>query len=238
MIYELINSTTHGNNVVLYKCITEDRHYYKKVAFTLEANKVLTREKKGYDWFFSETSRDNTVKLHKKYYFELDMPNFADRAFPSRCRIKSYKCIIKQIIDFYNLYWSKTEKFSVHGDLGPWNTVLDSKGDICLLDWEHFHLAEKEFWGFDVINMLFISLCHQYKSITHIGRGTKDFLKECYDRLADSGDSSNKILGNPFINSREYIRNHHKEFGANFEEKFVLASHRLDELEMLDSIVV
>ncbi len=238
MIYELINSTTHGNNVVLYKCIANDRYYYKKVAFTLEANNVLTREKEGYDWFFKETGRDNTVKLHKKYYFELDMPNFADRSFPSSCKINSHKDLIRQIINFYKRYWPKTEKFSVHGDLGPWNTVLDNRGEIHLLDWEHFHLAQKEFWGFDVINMLFISLCHQYRSINRIGRGTLDFLKECYGLLTDSVDSSNKILSNPFVNSRKYIIDHHKVFGANFENKFILVSHLPEELDMLDSIVM
>jgi len=76
MLCELITNNTHNNNIALYKCYNADKVFYRKAAFSRWGNKVIENEKKGYDWFYKDSEPSINVRLNKKYFCELDIPQF------------------------------------------------------------------------------------------------------------------------------------------------------------------
>ena len=78
-----------------------------------------------------------------------------------------------------------------------------------IIDWEHFHYNKKEFFGFDIINMLFIHLQYQYRWSSYWGWNWvafvkprhANFIKECIDMLGNVG-----FMRTPFTNANWYIK--------------------------------
>jgi len=234
--YELLSSETHNNNVALYKCWKGKECFYKKVAFSEQANQLIENEKRGYDWFCRIAEKEYEVNLTGKNFLELQIPEFTGKTFPRSAPIRGNENEIEMIIEYYKKKWLRAKEFAIHGDLALCNNIIELGRDLNIVDWEHFHFTEKEYFGFDIFNMLFISLNHQFKHISNIDSRTKMFLKSCYKYIVDNVPASNKILEKPFQNSNDYLQRNKRKFrvNVNITNKFVLAKYSLSELEKLD----
>ena len=238
MLYELITNNTHNNNIALYKCYNANKAFYRKTAFSYWGNTVIENEEKGYDWFYKNSKTLIEVNLKKKYFYELDIPEFKGKKFPSESIISGNEETIGRIIDFYKDQWSTNDIFAIHGDMALCNFVIDEK-NIKLVDWEHFHYSDKVYFGYDIINMLFILIYHESKRTFSLNQRNRDFLKRCYVQLIEGIDSSNKILEKPFQNAKDYLMKYADRFlvNTNIYNKFVLSCGPLPVLEHFDSIV-
>jgi hypothetical protein len=238
MLYELITNNTHNNNIALYKCYNANKVFYRKAAFSHWGNKVIENEKKGYDWFYKDSEVLTEIRLKKRYFNELDIPEFKGRKFPSESIISGNEESIEKIIAFYKGRWSTENDFTVHGDMALSNFIID-KNNIKLVDWEHFHYSDNEFFGYDIINMLFILIYHESKRTFSLNNRNRDFLKKCYIQLIEGVGSSNKLLEKPFQNAKDYLMKFTDRFlvNTNIHKKFVLSGSPLSVLEHFDSIV-
>ena len=238
MLCELITNNTHNNNIALYKCYNANKVFYRKTAFSQWGNKVIENEKKGYEWFYKDSKTLNEIRLKKKYFYELEIPQFKGKKLPSESVISGNEETIGRIIDFYKDRWSTNDIFAIHGDMALCNFVIDEK-NIKLVDWEHFHYSDKVYFGYDIINMLFILIYHESKRTFSLNKRNRDFLKKCYVQLIEGVDSSNKMLEKPFQNAKNYLLNFTNRFlvNTNIYKKFVLSSSPLSVLEHFDSIV-
>jgi hypothetical protein len=238
MIYELITNSPHRNSIALYKCYDEEKTYYKKVSLTQRSNKLIENEKRGYSWFLNGVEENSQVRLIKDYFYELDIPEFEGRNFPPNNKISGNEPYIEMIIDYYKRKWASADEFTIHGDLALCNVIITSTGDMRVVDWEHFHYADRACFGFDIVNMLFISLYCQFRRVFFINRLTRRFLRRCYKQLIDGAGSVSWILKKPFQNAGEYMKRFPDRFNMNIaiEEKFVLARYPQQELAKLDAI--
>jgi hypothetical protein len=236
MLYELITNNTHNNNIALYKCYNANKVFYRKAAFSHWGNKVIENEKKGYDWFYKDSETLIETRLKKKYFYELDIPQFKGKKFSSESVISGNEEPIGRIIDFYKGQWSAKDVFAIHGDLALCNFIIDKK-NIKLVDWEHFHYSDKEFFGYDIVNMLFILIGHESRRTFRLNKRNMDFLKKCYIQLIEGAGNNNKILEKPFQNAKDYLLRFKDRFLTNVYKKFVLAGSPLSVLEHFDSIV-
>ena len=236
MLYELINNNHHNNNIALFKCYNANKVFYRKAAFSHWGNKVIENEYNGYEWFYKGTETSTEKRLRVKFFYELDIPEFKGKKFPSESLISGNEETIEMIIDFYKGRWSTKDVFAIHGDLALCNFIIDKK-NIKLVDWEHFHYSDKEFFGYDIINMLFILIEHESKRTFRLNKRNMDFLKKCYIQLIEGAGNNNKILEKPFQNSKDYLLRFKDRFLTNVSKKFVLAGSPLSVLEHLDSIV-
>jgi len=238
MLCELITNNTHNNNTALYKCYNANKVFYRKVAFSHWGNKVIENENRGYEWFYKGSEFLAEKKIMKKYYYELEIPKFNGSTFQSESIFTGNEESIEKIIAFYKGRWSTEKDFTVHGDMALCNFIID-KNNIRLVDWEHFHYSDKEFFGYDIINMLFILIYHESKRTFSLKKRNKDFLKKCYLQLIEGVDGNSKILEKPFQNSKDYLLKFADRFLINTKiyKKFVLSSSPLSLLEHFDSIV-
>ena len=76
MLYELITNNTHNNNIALYKCYNANKAFYRKTAFSYWGNTVIENEEKGYDWFYKNSKTLIEMRLKRRYFYELDIPEF------------------------------------------------------------------------------------------------------------------------------------------------------------------
>lgn len=223
---QLIKSNSHGNGTRVMIC---DDGCYHKVAYHDKANKVILRERQGYDWFGINTKLSNTRFLW------LTLPKFKGKTFTEKEGITGNERWIKELIKFYNIKW-KENKFAIHGDLALCNIIFGVPGWgrlVSIVDWEHFHYADKKYFGFDIINMLFIHLQYEYRWLSYWGfnwvpfikKRHKEFIKECINMLGLS-----EFLTMPFSNSSAYIkRNMNKD-------KFILGKQKDALIDSLDNL--
>tara|TARA_B100000315_G_scaffold231463_1_gene242785 strand:+ start:1402 stop:1854 length:453 start_codon:yes stop_codon:yes gene_type:complete len=147
--------------------------FYRKAAFSYWGNKVIENKKKGYDWFYQNSETLIEMRLRKKYFYELDLPQFKGKEYPSESVVSGNEETIEKIMAFYKGRWSAENNFTVHGDIALCNFVIDEK-NIKLVDWEHFHYSDKDCFGYDIINVLAIFVYHESKrtfSLNKINRG-------------------------------------------------------------------
>ena len=238
-IYELISCDTHKNNIAVYKCRKNEECFYKKIAFSLSSNRLIENEKRGYDWFCKIAEKDYRVILSRNNFFEIQIPEFRGKVYSRNISIKGCENEIEIIINYYKRTWLKAQPFSIHGDLALSNIICGKGEDINIIDWEHFHLADPVYFGFDIVSMLFIALRNQFKEVGSINKTTKDFLKSCYNTIIDGIPASNQILEKPFQNSSDYLKRFKHKFGFSVEvtDKFVMAKLPQKELEQLDLLI-
>lgn len=218
---KLIKSNSHGNNV---RVIVDDLGRYQKIANNEKGNEIIKREKQGYDWFGIDTKLDNTRLLW------LTIRPFKGNTFSEKTGITGNEEWIKKLIEFYKVRWG-TGKFAVHGDLALCNIIFGDK--IYIIDWEHFHYNKREFFGFDIVNMLFIHLQYEYRWLSYWGWNWIPFIKPRHQQFIAE---CVKMLGNveftkaPFRNACWYIN---KYMNKN---KFILGKQSPEILESLDWI--
>jgi len=218
---QLLKSNSHGNGLEVYK--GESDHY--KIAHSLEGNAAIEREKQGYDWIGQE------VEYGTYDYRFIKVPTFSGKTFPLYNKITGNEMYIKQLIKYYQIEWSK-RKYAVHGDLALCNVIYGD--EIHIVDWEHFHYAKPEYWGFDIVNMLFILLQYEYRWLdlgfnwaAFVKPNTADFIMDCVLSLGNK-----RFLNLPFTNCAWYIN---KYMNKN---KFILGKQKQTILESLDALAV
>ncbi len=238
MLVELISNSPHENNIALFKCYLNSCSFYKKVALSTEANLIIENEMRGYEYFYTLKGVENPAILTKKFFYEIDIPEFKGKKYDPEAKISGNEEMIEHIIDFYKKIWSTPSFFFIHGDLALCNVFSKTVSDFNVIDWEHFHYADKKYFGFDVIHMIFIALHNQIKKLNYINRRTKDFLKSCYRTLFSNFDINNALVNSPFQGSSVYIKNNRSLFkmSTDIEKKFVIAGYSQKELERLDYI--
>lgn len=239
MIYEMINSGSHGNSNALYKCMNSKGSYYMKAAFCHQANEILEKEYKGYNWFFEKImEKPCPVKLTKNKFYELAVPEFVGKTFPANAKLLDNENIIERFITFYKEKWPMDGNFSIHGDLALCNIIYNDDS-IFIVDWEHFHQSEMENYGLDIINMLFISLVFQDIKYGSISNKSKDFIKKCCKSLFEDVSQEWAIINKPFQHTSEYMRKNRDRYGpkVDVEEKFRIATFPDRDLKDLDLAV-
>lgn len=179
------------------------------------------REYEGYKWFGVET------KLTDKGIL---IPHFEGKRFPFYNGITGNEKWITKLIHFYIKVWGE-KKFAIHGDLCLCNVIF---GDtIHIIDWEHFHYAHPRYFGFDIINMLFIHLQYEYRWrtrllgnwVAYIKPKHRFFIRQSIEMLG-----TRNFLKEPFSKSMYYIQRYMDK------DKFILSKQRGDVLESLDWI--
>ena len=196
---------------------------YYKVSLTTEGVAGLAREKEGYKWFGIPIEQEREAII---------IPIFKGKTFPKYNGITGNEEWIKKLIVFYEEKFYKAEKFAIHGDMCLCNVIFGEK-EVFLIDWEHFHYASKDYYGFDILNMLFILLQYEYRWLTYWGfnwlpfvkKDTRIFIRHCWKMLGDSG-----FLRQPFTKTAWYIQ---KYMDKN---KFILGKQTPEVLESLDVI--
>lgn len=185
---------------------------------------VAMREYEGYKWFGVETELAPEGIL---------IPEFEGKKFPFYNGISGNEEWILKLTHFYNKKW-KENKFCVHGDLALCNVIFGK--EIHIIDWEHFHYNDIRFFGFDIVNMLYILLQYEYRWFTYWGFNWTAVLKEkhrsfLWDIISLLGD--NMFLRMPFRNAGEYVKNY---TNCMDKSKFRIGRENLDVLESLDWI--
>ena len=239
MHYELISNDHHNNNCALFKCWDIEKNYYKKVSFSEKGNLIIKNEKKGYAWFFNNLLKPDDTILIQNSYLEINIPEFSGKTFPSDAKIIGNEIIIEKFIEFYRQVWLKTEKFVIHGDLALCNIIFPKSGEPNIIDWEHCHFADSHYFGYDIINLLFISLHHEFGGIRNIDNDAKKFINKCITQLFRGVSSTNNIIKSPFKNSCKYLKKYKSRFNLSVpvESKFVLSRYNCDDLKKLDKLL-
>jgi len=240
MDFELLNNNHHQNNLALYKCISNKGINYKKLSLSKKSNLLIENEKAGYSWFFSNLAFQDKTELSRGYYYEIDIPEFEGKSFTPDAILTGNKNIIFNFISFYRKIWNSKDNFSIHGDLALCNIIHKYDDEFMVIDWEHFHSADFDYFGYDIINLLFISLHHEFKGITRISDNIFLFMNECFKALFKDISTHNKIVSSPFKNACEYLKKNQSKYNLNIpvENKFVLSRYSSDELANLDSMIM
>lgn len=236
MNLELIKNNTHNNNIALFKNRSNQCTFYKKVSLTKNSNLFIENEKAGYSWYFNKIGLKDKTKLIKNPYYEIDIPNFKGKNFPHDYCFPNNKIFIQGVINLYKIIWNSNNKIVIHGDLALSNIFFYKQKIIYIIDWEHFHLADNIYYGFDIIHLLFINI---YNRINQLSSKEIIFLQNCYGLLFNDVSQKNNILSNPFTNAKKYINQYSHRFGSNIpiKQKFVLADFPIEKLVILDKMI-
>jgi len=240
MDFELFSNNHHMNNCALFKCWDKNKRYYKKISISKKANHLIENEKAGYSWFFSNLALQDKTELSRGHYYEINIPEFEGKSFTPDAILTGNEKIIFNFISFYRKIWNSKNNFSIHGDLALCNIIHKYNDEFMVIDWEHFHSADFDYFGYDIINLLFISLHHEFKGITRISDNIFFFVNECFKALFKDISTHNKIISSPFNNACEYLKKNQSKYNLNIpiENKFVLSRYSSDELANLDSMIM
>lgn len=214
---KLIKSNSHNNGLEVYK---SDGRYVKH-AINEKGQKALNNEYQGYKWYGVDLIASND---------RIIIPEFKGKTFPQYNKISRNEDWIEKFIRFYCDRW-RGEKTAVHGDLCLCNIIFGD--EIYVIDWEHFHWNGKEYFGFDIINMLFIHLHYEYRWwhrtginwVPYLKNETREFIRKMVLLMGRT-----PFLYQPFTHSSNYITQFMDK------DKFILAKTHPDILESLDWI--
>ena len=121
------------------------------------------------------------------------------------------------------------------------NIIIEPNRTVYIVDWEHCHKTSMDTYGFDIINLLFMTLYSRLRPnrISRLTSRSRSFLRTCYRYLTDVATSSNEILEKPFQNAGAYFQKNINNFRLNVDvgTKFLLAVYSQDVLQKLDLIV-
>lgn len=240
MHYELLNNNHHRNNLALFKVHQNNSRHYVKLSLSKKSNHLIANEKAGYSWFFSNLALQDKTVLSKNHHYEIIIPEFEGKSFAPDAILTGNKNIIFNFITFYRKVWNTKDNFSIHGDLALCNIIHKYNDEFIIIDWEHFHFADVDYYGYDIINLLFISLHHEFRGITKISDNILSFINECLKALFKDISTTNKIVTSPFKNSCDYLMNNQSMYNINVpvENKFVLSRYSSDELANIDSMIM
>ena len=78
-----------------------------------------------------------------------------------------------------------------------------------------FHKSDLVNYGFDIINMLFISFYYRIRKNGNIHKSDRNFIRKCYRILFDNISFNSSIIDRPFYNSKYYIKNNYHPYVSN-----------------------
>lgn len=231
---ELISCNHHNNNCALFTYIDKGKRLYKKMAFDLSANVTIQNEYNGYKWYYNNINKQINFNIEKRLLYELKIPAYEGENYSPDSEYSMYASLIDNIIDHYKNIWGTNKHFCVHGDLALCNFIID-KGNINIIDWEHFHYNDVKYFGVDIANMIFISLMHEFKNIDNINQTTIKRIKKHFKLLFRESNSA--IKQSPFYQTKMYLKEFEEHYKLNvpIEDKFVVAKHNNNELINLDN---
>ena len=240
MTVELFGIGTHGKNLALFKKSDKKSIIFIKESFHEKSNPIIEREYQGYKWYYSNIlKKENPVNINRKYFYQVSIPQFQGIKFSAEKKFHNYKDHMLMIIRFYKKHWPVNENFAIHGDMALCNFIIGNE-NFYLIDWEHYHKSHIKNYGFDIINMLFISFYYRLSRVGYPSFQSKQFIKKCFRLLFDDISSDNNIINRPFYNSKKYLINNfskHSYEGFDIKNKFMLARTPDETLNKLDLFV-
>ena len=235
----LIKVDTHSNKIALYKEFDNKKTFFIKESTDTNSNNIIEREYQGYKWYFKNIlKKENLVNIRRNIFNELIIPEFVGKHFTNEKKFHLKTHTMSQIINYYKKFWPTDSNFAIHGDMGLSNFIFNE--DIILIDWEHYHKSDMRYYGFDIINMLFISFYYRINNKYFNSYEEKCFIRDCYKKLFDKLAFNSLIKRRPFYESKNYIINNYHKYGGHkilIGNKFVLASFPDEILNRLDSFV-
>ena len=243
MTFNLVKVDTHGNKIALYKKIENNNIFFIKESTDINSNQIIEREYQGYKWFFDNIlKKKNLVEIERGSFKNITIPKFSGDNYSNEKKFHLQKLSMLKIINFYRKFWPKDNSFSIHGDMGLSNFIF-SKDEIILIDWEHFHKNDIQYYGFDIINMLSISFYYKIFSLSFNYKKEIHFIKKCYNLLFSDISFDCLIKKRPFYESKNYIINNYHQYGNSenknrMKKKFILASFSDDQINDLDHQII
>lgn len=240
MNINLISIGSHGKNLALFQQFTKEGTILIKEAYHEKSNQIIEREYQGYKWYFRNIiKRDNPIRIKRNNFYQLILPQFPGIKFSSERKFHKYRDVMLKIVRFYKKNWPIDENFTIHGDMALSNFIINND-EIYLIDWEHFHNSSLEYYGFDIINMLFISFYYRLSKSGYVNSTSKQFIRECFRLLFNDISFKNSIIDRPFYNSKLYLVNNYVKYSYdNFDlkRKFMLARFSDEALNKLDYFI-
>lgn len=231
---ELISYNHHNNGIAIYR-FYNSRYFYKKISFNNKSNSILRNEYLGYKWYVDKTNLDFKPFLKKtQNNYKLIIPEFSGININSHNGISGNESYILKILEMYLSLWNKNNNY-IHGDFALGNFIF-SGSKIYIIDWEHFHVSDKNYFGFDFTHLIYICL----KSVDFkISENSKLFLFHCFKKLKNLFKTS-IFLEKPFQNSQKYMIENEIKFNLNtcIKNKFDLANENINLLAKLDQILI
>ena len=202
---ELISYNHHNNGIAIYRFYNSKYFYKKKISFNYISNSIIRNEYLGYKWYFNKINLDFKPFLEKtQNTYKLIIPEFYGANINSNNGIYGNETYILKILDLYLSLWNNNDN-CIHGDFALGNFIF-SNSKIYIIDWEHFHVSEKNYFGFDFTHLIYICL----KSVNFkISENSKLFLFRCFKRLKNLVKKS-VFLEKPFQNAQRYMLENEK----------------------------
>lgn len=240
MKINLTNIGSHKKNIALFQKFGKKENYFIKEAYNDKSNQIIDREFYGYEWYFSDVLKEkNPLRIDRSHFYKLIAPQFPGKIFPHERKFHIEKKDMIKIIKFYKQKWPISDKITIHGDMALCNFIIN-KNQIYLIDWEHYHTNSLKFYGFDIINMLFISFYYTLANWRYISYLNKIFIKESIRLLFKDISFKSHLIERPFFNSKVYMIENYKRYaydGFNLEKKFTLAKFPDKILNKLDLFI-
>ena len=233
---ELLTNDHHNNELVVFKLCLNGRKHIRKVSLSKRANALIHNENKGHSFYKNITGIDYYIDHDCSGYFhKITIPEFQGIIYPNQFKYILNNNYIDDLIDIYSKFIINKNETIINGDFALTNLVISGDKKIYIFDWEHLHLAESIYWGFDFIHLLFLTI-HKKKKIK---KKELEFIKYCVQSLSNMASHDNLIFEKPFVNSKKYMINNFNKFRLNIsvESKFELANCPVRILEYYDSLV-
>ena len=240
MSINLVKVDTHGNKIALYKKTDKKNIFYIKESMEINSNKIIEREYQGYKWFFNNIlKKKNLVEIERGPFNNITIPKFSGKNYSNEKKFHLQKNSMLKLVNFYKDTWPRDNNFSIHGDMGLSNFIINND-NLILIDWEHFHKSDLVNYGFDIINMLFISFYYRLSKIRFTNYETKKYIRKCIRYLFNDISFKNDIIDRPFYNSKLYLINNYVKYSyknLSLKKKFILAGSPDEDLNQLDNFV-
>lgn len=234
---ELITNDHHNNELATYKCILKGRKYIRKVSLSKQANTLIHNENKGHTFYKKITGLDYNIDYNcSEFFHKITIPQSQGKILQNQIKHILNGSFIDDLMQVYSNFKINNNDTIINGDLALTNMVISRDQKIYVFDWEHFHVAESIYWGFDFIHLLFLTI-HKKKKIKKKELG---LIKYCVQSLSNTASHDNLIFEKPFVNSKKYMINNLKKFRLNIsiDKKFELADCPIKILEHYDSLVI
>ena len=208
---ELIDYNHHNNGIALYKSLSNGYYFYEKHSFSDDADKLIQNEFDGYKWFSDRNKAIHEIEFSRNYNSKIIIPEYNGVKLSSLCGIEGNEFYIEKILQVYLDTWNSKDSFAIHGDFAFGNFIF-SDNEVHIIDWEHFHKANIQNYGYDFVHFIFLCL---KKERFRMSDYTKSFLKSCFSTLRSSVFCENTILEKPFQNSNTYLNSNLQYFFKN-----------------------
>jgi len=231
-LIELIDYDHHQSGIALYKSLINGCYFYEKHSFSNCSDKLIQNEFDGYKWYYDRNKIVNKIKLSTNHNNKIIVPEFNGVKLSSLSGIEGNEFYIEKILHLYMKTWNSKDSFAIHGDFAFGNFIF-SDNEVHIIDWEHFHKAKIQNYGYDFVHFIFLCL---KKDSFRMSNYTKSFLRNCFTSLRSSVLYENTILEKPFQNSNKYIKTNLQFFFKNkiALNKFEFSNIDIDVLSKID----